>query len=103
MRRMYDVFVASFYNKLLFCFMLLMFPVAILAQDKYHVVDAETGEALDGVCMYVTEGKGAWTNENGDAELKIGNNEQVKISYIGYKTLVLKKSELEATIRLTPL
>ncbi|MBP5630756.1 MAG: hypothetical protein J6W97_04265 [Bacteroidaceae bacterium] len=83
--------------------MLLLFPVAILAQDKYHVVDAETGEALDGVCMYVTEGKGAWTNENGDAELKIKDNEQVKISYIGYKTLVLKKSELEATIRLTPL
>ncbi|MBO7470875.1 MAG: hypothetical protein J6T78_03315 [Bacteroidaceae bacterium] len=83
--------------------MLLLFPVAILAQDKYHVVDAETGEALDGVCMYVTEGKGAWTNENGDAELKIKDNEQVKISYIGYKTLVLKKSELEATIKLTPL
>ena len=103
MRRMYVVFVASYYNKLLFCFLLLLFPVAILAQDKYHVVDAETGEALDGVCMYVTEGKGAWTNENGDAELKIKDNEQVKISYIGYKTLVLKKSELEATIKLTPL
>ena len=68
MRRMYVVFVASSYNKLLFCFLLLLFPVTILAQDKYHVVDAETGEALDGVCMYVTEGKGAWTNENGDAE-----------------------------------
>ena len=66
---MYAVFVASSYNKLLFCFLLLLFPVTILAQDKYHVVDAETGEALDGVCMYVTEGKGAWTNENGDAEL----------------------------------
>ena len=103
MRRMYVVFVASYYNKLLFCFLLLLFPVAILAQDKYHVVDAETGEALDGVLMYVSEGKGAWTNENGDAELKIEDNEQVKISYIGYKTLVLKKSELEATIRLTPL
>ena len=103
MRRMYVVFVVSYYNKLLFCFLLLLFPVAILAQDKYHVVDAETGEALDGVLMYVSEGKGAWTNENGDAELKIEDNEQVKISYIGYKKLVLKKSELEATIRLTPL
>ena len=59
MRRMYAVFVASYYNKLLFCFLLLLFPVTILAQDKYHVVDAETGEALAGVCMYVTEGKGA--------------------------------------------
>ena len=103
MRRMYVVFVASYYNKLLFSLLLLLFPVAILAQDKYHVVDAETGEALDGVLMYVTEDKGVWTNENGDAELKIEDNEQVKISYIGYKTLVLKKSELEATIRLTPL
>ncbi len=103
MRRMYVVFVASYYNKLLFSLLLLLFPVAILAQDKYHVVDAETGEALDGVLMYVSEGKGAWTNENGDSELKIEDNEQVKISYIGYKKLVLKKSELEATIRLTPL
>lgn len=103
MRRMYVVFVVSYYNKLLFSLLLLLFPVAILAQDKYHLVDAETGEALDGVLMYVTEDKGVWTNENGDAELKIEDNEQVKISYIGYKTLVLKKSELEATIRLTPL
>ena len=44
MRRMYVVFVASYYNKLLFSLLLLLFPVAILAQDKYHVVDAETGE-----------------------------------------------------------
>nr|MCR5851502.1 carboxypeptidase-like regulatory domain-containing protein [Bacteroidaceae bacterium] len=100
---MYVIFIASYYKKLLFSFLLPLFPVAILAQDKYHVVDAETGEALDGVCIYVTEGKGAWTNEDGDAELKIEDNEQVKISYIGYKTLVLKKSELEATVRLTPL
>lgn len=70
MKRMYVIFIASYYKKLLFSFLLPLFPVAILAQDKYHVVDAETGDALDGVCMYVTEGRGAWTNEDGDAELK---------------------------------
>ena len=96
-------FVASYYRKLFLVCVSLLFSVVIIAQDKYHVVDAETGEALDGVCMYVSEGRGAWTNENGDAELKIEDNEQVRISYVGYKTLVLKKSELEATIRLTPL
>ena len=56
MRRMYVVFVVSYYNKLLFSLLLLLFPVAILAQDKYHVVDAETGEALDGVLMYACHG-----------------------------------------------
>ena len=100
---MYAVFVASYYNKLLFCFLLLLFPVTILAQDKYHVVDAETGEALAGVCMYVTEGKGAWTNDEGNAVLEVREGEQVKITCIGYKTLLLGKDELTSTIRLTPM
>ena len=103
MKKRYDVLEAFNYKKLFLVCASLLFSIATIAQDKYHVVDAETGEALDGVCMYVTDGRGAWTNENGDAELKIEDNEQVKISYIGYKTLVLKKAELEATIRLTPL
>ena len=103
MKKRYDVLEAFNYKKLFLVCASLLFSIATIAQDKYHVVDAETGEALDGACMYVTDGRGAWTNENGDAELKIEDNEQVKISYIGYKTLVLKKAELEATIRLTPL
>lgn len=103
MKKMNCVFVAFDYKKLLSIFVSLFFSISVIAQDKYHVVDAETGEALDGVCLYVAEGRGAWTNEDGDAELKIGDNEQVKISCVGYKTLVLKKSELGVTIQLTPL
>ena len=67
------------------------------------MVDAKSGEPLPYVCIYVTEGKGAWTNDEGDAILQIEDGEQVKISCVGYKTLLLKKSELTNIIKLTPL
>lgn len=82
---------------------LLQLSVNFQGQNKYHVVDAESGEPLPCVCMYVAENKGAWTNDEGDAVLEMGDNEQVRISCIGYKTLFLKKSELESTIKLSPL
>lgn len=89
--------------KTVFCSLLLLLSVTVQGQDKYRVVDAETGESLAGVCMYVAEGKGAWTNDDGFAILEMENGEQVRISCIGYKTLILKKSELTNTIRLTSL
>ena len=82
---------------------LLLLSVLVHGQEKYHIVDAQNGEPLPYVCMYVSEGRGAWSNEDGDAELIIGEGEQVKISCVGYKTLVLKKSELTSTIRMTQL
>lgn len=82
---------------------LLLFSVNICGQDKYHVADSASGVPLPCVCMYVTENKGAWTNDEGDAILEIKDDEQVKISCIGYKTLLLKKSEMSSTIKLSPL
>ena len=90
-------------RKLIFGTLLLLLSAPMQGQNKYRVVDAESGEPLVGVCMYVSEGKGAWTNGDGYAELNMGDGEQVKISYVGYKKLVLKKSELTNVIKLTSL
>ena len=57
MKKVLFVFAAYNYNKLILVCASLLFSIATIAQDKYHVVDAEAGEALDGVCMYVTEGR----------------------------------------------
>ena len=66
--------------KTVFCSLLLLLSATVQGQDKYRVVDAETGESLAGVCMYVAEGKGAWTNDDGFAILEMENGEQVRIS-----------------------
>ena len=88
----------------LFCSIaLFLFSAIIHGQKTYHVVDAESGEPLPCVCIYASPNKGAWTNDEGDAVLEIGDDEQVKISCIGYKTLFLRKSELKSTIKLVPL
>ena len=93
----------TFLLKFFYVLLVLLLSTNIHGQDKYYVVDSENGESLAGVCMYVSEGRGAWTNDEGFAVLEMGNGEQVKISCIGYKTLILKKSELTETIRLQPL
>ena len=92
-----------FLFRFLFVLLLLLLSITMRGQNKYHVVDAENGESLAGVCMFVSEGKGAWTNDEGIAILDMENGEQVKISCIGYETLILKKSELTNTIRLKPI
>ena len=57
MKKVLFALAAYNYNKLILVCASLLFSIATMAHDKYHVVDAETGEALDGVCMYVTEGR----------------------------------------------
>lgn len=93
----------TYFHKSVIILFLLLSSATICGQSKYHVVDATNGEPLPCVCMYVTEGKGAWTNDEGNAVLEVGEGEQVKITCIGYKTLLLRKDELTSTIRLTPM
>lgn len=89
----------------LFYLFILLFPVSTWTQEMMvqgRVVDAETGEALPYVSIYVEEGKGTLSNDDGDFKLTVDKSTVLRFSYIGYERMVIKTAEMPDTIRLKP-
>ncbi|MBR6170206.1 MAG: carboxypeptidase-like regulatory domain-containing protein [Bacteroidaceae bacterium] len=82
-----------------------LLSVSIWAQElmvQGRVVDAKTGEALPYVSIYVSEGKGTLSNNNGEFKLTADANDILKFSCIGYEKISFKANELPPVIRLKP-
>lgn len=69
------------------------------------IVDAETGEAMECVNVYAsTSGKGTITNVDGRFSISgVDNGEIVRLSFVGYKTVTMKASEVRGKIKMEPL
>ena len=86
--------------------LLLLSSLHIQAQQKQvngRVVDAETGDPLPYVTIYLGPGRGTLTNEEGNFSICAVDGEVVTIQSIGYKTVKFVCSELPKNISLTPL
>ena len=85
--------------------LVLFCPQMMLAQQVFtaRVVDAETGEPLPCVSIYVSEGRGTLTNDEGDFALKMEAEDMVHIRCVGYYSQALKAANLASLIRLKPL
>ena len=93
-------------RKILFAVLFaLLCPQQLLAQQTYtaRVVDAETGEPLPCVSIYVSEGHGTLTNDEGDFTLKMEPEDVMQIRCVGYYSQALKAANLVSLIRLKPL
>lgn len=66
------------------------------------IVDAETGEPLPFVQVYVAEGHGALTNDEGQFSLDVGPSDVLVVTCMGYQRVRLKASELPRVLRLVP-
>lgn len=73
--------------------------------QKYsaRVVDAKTGEPLPYVSIYLKDGHGTLTNEDGEFHIKASQNDVLRFSFIGYEKQEVSASSLPAVIRMKPL
>lgn len=80
--------------------------MSVLAQDRNLrgiVVDAETGEPLPWVSIYVDENRNALSNEDGYFNISIGEKDLARFSYVEYETRFCTLSELkQGRIELKP-
>lgn len=67
-----------------------------------HIQDAKTGESLPYVSIYVASGIGTMTNMDGDFSIRTEENAELKISYIGYKTVTIKAGKLPKILKMVP-
>lgn len=87
-------------------FILLLLAATLHAQQQTfrgRVVDAETGEPLPYASIYVAEGKGTLTNGDGEFTIEMSTTENIKISYLGYKTVFITNPEPSMSIRMKAL
>lgn len=87
-------------------FILLLLTTALHAQQQTfrgRVVDAETGEPLPYASIYVAEGKGTLTNEDGNFLLRVKPKEELKISYVGYNPVTYTAADMPKVVRLKPM
>ena len=84
-------------------FLLLFLSLPALAQDTLvsaRVVEAETGEVLPLVSVYVSEDVNTLTNFDGEFSIAAQPDDVLRLTCIGRRTLTFKASELPAVIRM---
>ena len=92
-------------RSVLLFFSVLLFPVSAWAQEEIvqgRVVDAETGEALPYVSIYVGDGRGTLSNSDGDFTIAADANDSIRFSCVGYQTQRILASQLPKIIRMVP-
>ena len=85
--------------------MLMALPVTAFAQIAEYsarVVDARTGEPLVSATVAVASDKATVTNGDGVFSINADADDVLRISYIGYKSLVVRAKELPMKIALQP-
>lgn len=81
----------------------LLFSASAWTQEltlQGRVIDAQTGEVLPYATVYVSEGRGALTNADGEFILSVSSQDMLTFSHVGYEKLHIKASELPQVIKL---
>ena len=84
---------------IVFC-LLYFWSLQLSAQQRYsgHIVDDKTGEPIPYAHLYLSSGRGALSNLNGQYEIVADSNEQVRISFVGYTTRHQDAPDGESTV-----
>ena len=93
------------YMKALLWIMFMALPMTVqgqIADYSSRVVDARTGDPLVSATVVVSSDKATVTNGDGVFSINADNDDVLRISYIGYKSLVVKVKELPTKIALQP-
>lgn len=68
-----------------------------------QVVEKETGQPMPFVTVFIAAGRGVVTNAEGKFSIQAANNEQIRLSFVGYKTITLSASNVPPKIQMEEL
>lgn len=83
-------------------FLLLCLPLAAQQTYRARVVDAETGDALPYVSIYIAAGRGTITNSNGYFVIEAEPETQLSFRYVGYEPRQVTANGLPEVVRMKP-
>lgn len=87
--------------------LLLMAGMSLSAEAQTRVVDVRLLDSKSGVPVgyanvYATSGQGTISNSDGEFRLTVADTAHVRISFVGYETVMLPVKELGRVVRLKP-
>lgn len=93
--------------KNLYCILFLYIALSlnINAQNivvNAKVLDSETNEALPNATVCIDGTRNCIANIEGEFSIESSPEDELKVSYIGYKTIKIKAGKVGSTIKLTP-
>lgn len=84
----------------------LVFPIIAMAQQTLSIdakiIDGETKQSLPYASIYITDGHGTISNQEGEFAIKALLTDRLRISYVGYETQTIKASDISDVILLKP-
>ncbi|MBO4612691.1 MAG: hypothetical protein J5671_05920 [Bacteroidaceae bacterium] len=83
-----------------------LYVILAIAQEQTYetrVVDADTGEPMPCVGVYIETGRTTLTNFDGEFSIKADSNEVIRLTCIGYRTLYYAFAKLPPVVRMEPL
>lgn len=84
----------------------LVFPIIAMAQQTLSIdakiIDGETKQSLPYASIYITDGHGTISNQEGEFAIKALPTDRLRISYVGYETQTIKASDISDVILLKP-
>ena len=82
--------------------LLLMACAALRAQEHIvaRIVDAKTGSPLPFASVYVNGANSTISNADGEFLVDVAPHDTLRFTYVGYKTLWLKASEVGVTVKM---
>ena len=84
----------------------LVFPIIAMAQQTLSIdakiIDGETKQSLTYASIYITDGHGTISNQEGEFAIKALPTDRLRISYVGYETQTIKASDISDVILLKP-
>ena len=85
--------------------LLCLFKLPAWAQQTIsaHVVDSETGEALPYVNIYISSENGTMCNVDGNFSISAMPTDTLRISRIGYETLLIVANKVHEVVKLDPI
>ena len=96
-------------RQLLYSFFCILFSLVLCNNElkaqqtaTARVVDSETGEPIPFATVYVSESKGALTNEEGMFSIDLEKGEAVRVSFMGYGKQLFSAGDVPKTIELEP-
>ena len=89
-----------------FLIVMLLYSMHISAQGQTfeaRIIDADTGEPMPCVGVYIKEGRTTLSNFDGDFIIKADSSEVVRLTCIGYRTLYFTFAKLPPIVKMEPL
>lgn len=98
--------IMGYMGRLVSLYIGLMFPIMAMPQQPLSIdakiIDGETNQPLPYASIYITDSHGTISNQEGEFSIKALLTDKLRISYVGYESVLIPANNIPSVIKLRP-